>query len=65
MSRIGRWGQHKKGHRGYGNVNSRLPRPVQGIMAGATIIRIVGFVVILIAVIAGWVSCQHMPLPMR
>jgi hypothetical protein len=34
-------------------------------MAGATIIRIVGFVVILIALIAGWVSCQHMPVSMR
>jgi hypothetical protein len=34
-------------------------------MAGATIIRIVGFVVIVIALIAGWVSCQHMPVSMR
>jgi hypothetical protein len=34
-------------------------------MAGAAIIRIVGFVVIVIALIAGWVSCQHLPVSLR
>jgi len=34
-------------------------------MAGAAIIRIVGFLVIIIALVAGWVSCQHLPVSMR